>query len=143
MDKIYIEKSDSQGRILEFLLSVECEFTPVLSERINVADYAKKMAARANNIFLVMGKCDVGHAAYYSNDLQKETAFLTSICVKQEFRRSGLAAILLEEVFHGAIRDGMQQLALEVDVGNRAAVRFYSKYGFSKCESNQMVYQLT
>jgi ribosomal protein S18 acetylase RimI-like enzyme len=82
---------------------------------------------------------DVGLAAYYSNDLQRRTAFLTSICVKPEFRGSGLAEVLLENVIQGAMNNEMENLSLEVDAKNQVAVRFYSKHGFNECGNNQMV----
>ena len=139
MNKLVIEESCSEIRILDFLSSVDREFTPFLSDKVDLSEYAHKLVKRAHSVFLVMEGHDVGHAAYYSNDSQGREAFLTSICVKPEFRGSGLAEVLLENVLQGAMNDGMGKLSLEVDARNQVAVRFYSKHGFNDCGNNQMV----
>lgn len=138
MTKPIIEKSCSEFRILEFLSSVDREFVPFLSEKVNLSQYAHKLSEQARNVFLVVDGYDVGHAAYYSNDLQSRTAFLTSICVRPGFRGSGLAEVLLGRVLLGAMNDGMKKLLLEVDKRNQAAVRFYRKHGFTDCGNSQM-----
>jgi ribosomal protein S18 acetylase RimI-like enzyme len=142
MNKPGFEASRSEARIFNFLFSVDSQFTPPLSEKINVPDYARKLAVMAENIFLVMGGYDVGHAAYYSNDLQTQTAYLTSICVKKEFRGSRMAESLLEKVLLGATNDGMLKLTLEVDSRNSVAIRFYRKHSFVDCGNNQMMRDL-
>lgn len=139
MNKFIIEESCSEIRILDFLSSVDREFTPFLSEKVELSAYAYKLAKSAHSVFLVVEGHDVGHAAYYSNDLQGRTAFLTSICVKPEFRGGRFAEVLLEKVLRGAMNDGMKALSLEVDARNQAAVRFYRKHGFNECGNNLMV----
>lgn len=138
MNKPVIEKSCSETRIFDFLSCVDREFIPFLSEKVNLLQYANKLAERGNNVFVVVDGHDIGHAAYYSNNLESRMAFLTSICVKPEFRGNGVAELLLEEVLRGAWNDGMKNLSLEVDERNQAAICFYRKYGFNDWGNNQM-----
>jgi ribosomal protein S18 acetylase RimI-like enzyme len=142
MNKPSFEVSRSEARIFKFLFSVNSQFTPPLREKVNVPDYARKLAVRAENIFLVVGGYDVGHAAYYSNDLQTQTGYLTSICVKKEFRGSKMAESLLDKVLLGAKKDGMLKLILEVDSRNSIAVAFYRKHSFVDCGNSQMMRDL-
>jgi GNAT superfamily N-acetyltransferase len=139
MSNFSIEECRSEIRILEFLLSVDREFIPPLSQKVNVPDYARKLVETATSIFLTVGEVDVGHAAYYSNDFRARTAFLTSISVKSEFRGRGLARHLLDDVIQRVINDGMEHLRLEVNPKNSGAVRFYRKHGFTNSGNSQMI----
>lgn len=125
----FIEVSDS-ARLFQFFDSVDEEFSPALSERVNLAVYANKLAAEAVNIFVVEGGRDIAHAAFYCNDRRSKVAYLSSIGVLPEFHGSGVAGDLLVKVVDKCLAEEMKLLNLEVDVKNLKAVKFYEKYGF-------------
>ena len=55
---------------------------------------------------------------------------ITNIAVNPAQRRNGVGSLLLEEMIRIAVEKEMIGLTLEVRVGNEAAQKLYSKYGF-------------
>jgi len=49
-----------------------------------------------------------------------------------EFRRRGVAAVLLEELLEYSRRRAVERLLLEVRSGNLAAIALYRRYGFTE-----------
>ncbi|MEA3259790.1 MAG: GNAT family N-acetyltransferase [Pseudomonadota bacterium] len=132
-----VEGSDS-ARIFQFFEIVDKEFSPPLSERVNLTVYANKLAAEAVNLFVVEGNRDIAHAAFYCNDIKFNVAYISSIAVLPNFHGSGVAGNLLDEIFERCLSKGMALLRLEVDVENLRAVKFYEKYGFQIVSDNVM-----
>ena len=54
------------------------------------------------------------------------------ICVREDFRRQGLAGRLLEDMIKDVSAEEPANVYLEVRAGNVAAVNFYEKAGFSR-----------
>lgn len=111
-------------------------FMPPLSDRINVDDYASKIAGRAQR-FEVWVNCElVGLVAAYCNDLERRTAFITSVSVLPKWQGQGIASRLME-ICVGHVRSlGFKRIELEVEGSNAAAVTLYMKHGFTKNGSN-------
>lgn len=133
MNRWEIVQDQSESRIFGFLRNVDCDFCPPLSSRVDLAEYAKKLSLCATNLFAISRGVDVGHVAFYSNDLINKRAFLSSVSLKKEVRGSGLALYLLEEVFSRCKSDGAGSVYLKVDERNARAVEFYRKNGFKFC----------
>ncbi len=55
---------------------------------------------------------------------------ITNIAVKEECRKRGVGSALLKGLINIAEQKGMIGLTLEVRVGNAAAMKLYSNYGF-------------
>lgn len=72
----------------------------------------------------------IGCVAYYCNDNQTRTAYVSLIIVSPESRGSGLADVLLEQAICWARKNHMEALALEVRKGNKRALHFYESRGF-------------
>lgn len=131
-------ESSKKERILEFFSLIDEEFIPPLSCRVNLNDYANKLADTANNFFLVYGSADVAHVAFYCNDFRFKTAFISSIGVSPEFQGSGAAGYLLQKVIERCANERMDTLRLEVDCENVKAVNFYKSKGFRFISRNLM-----
>lgn len=59
-----------------------------------------------------------------------ESARLLSIGVLEDYRESGIATSLLEEIISRLKERGISRLSLEVRVSNRTAKSLYSNFGF-------------
>ena len=61
-----------------------------------------------------------------------DEAHITSIAVREAYRRQGMGELLLISVIERAIELKARILTLEVRVSNHAAQNLYSRYGFTK-----------
>ncbi|MFX0014524.1 MAG: ribosomal protein S18-alanine N-acetyltransferase [Promethearchaeota archaeon] len=68
--------------------------------------------------------------SHYSIFHRAKKGHTVSIAVKQEYRRKGFATHLLKESMAAMIKQGVNELFLEVRVSNTAAVNLYKSLGF-------------
>ncbi len=84
------------------------------------ADYAYYYVAEADG--KPVGVCGLRDAAGEGQ--------LTNVAVAVEYRRRGIARMLIRHMLAEAIRAGMETFALEVRVSNRPAIALYESLGF-------------
>lgn len=100
------------------------------------------LARRGERFYVVavlMGEI-VGYAgSMYAVD----EAHVTNIAVAPEFRRQGIARLLLHTLATEAIHREMNSLTLEVRVGNEAAQGLYREFGFAPAGVRQRYYENT
>lgn len=125
-----IVNDDSFERVLSFLKKVDTCFGPPLRSCVDLNAYALKLSNKGVNLYISIDGVDIGHAAFYANDVNKGFAFLSSICVVGNFRGLGLGEKLLEQVKIIAAKRGMKKLSLKVKSSNEVAIAFYVKHGF-------------
>ncbi len=65
-----------------------------------------------------------------SNNILGEV-FITNIAVKNEYRRTGVASLLLDTLIKKCKSEKAVYITLEVRKSNFAAIKLYEKYGFS------------
>lgn len=96
--------------------------------------YRKEMAEKysGKGVFIIAKTEDrpVGFCAFYANDDEHHTAFISMIAVHPDFRRHHIGILLLTETFNISKSLGMKQIKLEVVKTNNAAIAFYLKNGF-------------
>lgn len=117
-------------QIAEHLLECDVDFVPPLSERIEINDYAKKIAINATRFEAWSGEKLVGLLAVYCNDKLQRIAFITSVSVQKESKGKGIASILMQRCIAHVRSTGMRQINLEVANGNLPAIGLYEKSGF-------------
>jgi ribosomal protein S18 acetylase RimI-like enzyme len=108
----------------------DADFTPPLSARLDLADYAAKLAERAVRFEAWDGERLVGLVAAYVTPGAPE-AFISNVSVVSELRGHGVAAALVADCIDRARGSGAATLRLEVATADRAAGRFYEKLGFT------------
>ena len=120
----------SEKQIAEHLSRCDESFVPPLSDRVDIADYAHKIAGMAMR-FEAWDSALVGLLAVYCNDRERGVAYVTSVSVLQEWRGRGIAASLVDHCIAHAKAEGFRRVELEVDAENANAVRLYEHQGFS------------
>src|SRR3954449_13200975 len=108
----------------------DADFTPPLSTRRDLGDYAAKLAERAARFEAWDGGRLVGLVAAYVTPGAPE-AFISNVSVVSELRGHGVAAALVADCIDRARGSGAATLRLEVATADRAAGRFYEKLGFT------------
>lgn len=120
----------SVGQITEHLLHCDADFFPPLSERVEIAEYANKIASKAMRFEAWSGGVLVGLAAAYCNDQKNRIAYITSVSVLPDWMGKGIASNLVLRCVDYAKAAQMRQICLEVASDNLPAIRLYEKSGF-------------
>jgi ribosomal-protein-alanine N-acetyltransferase len=112
------------------LTRCDADFTPPLSARLDLGEYAAKLAERAARFEAWDGDRLVGLVAAYFTPGAPEV-FISNVSVDSELRGRGVGATLVADCIERARGSGAATLTLEVATADRAAGRFYEKLGFS------------
>ena len=132
----YLSNKASEVEIAEHLSRCEADFVPPLSGRLEINDYAKKIASKAMRFEAWSDGRLVGLVAAYCNDQEKRIAYITSVSVLREWMEKGIAAFLMRQCIEYAKTSGMRQIGLEVAEGNTPAIALYEKSGFLAGKTN-------
>ena len=126
----YRRDSATADDVRAHLARCDEDFAPPLSARVDLEDYAAKLATRATRFEAWEGPELVGLvAAYVAADTPD--AFVTNVSVVRELRGQGVAASLVGDCAGYARAAGATALKLEVATADKAAGRFYEKLGFA------------
>lgn len=120
----------SEAEIAEHLGLCDADFVPSMSERVDINDYAKKIVSKSTRFEAWVDDKLVGLVAVYCNDMEKRTAFITSVSVLREATGKGIAESLMKRCIERKKALGMRQVSLEVASDNMPAIRLYEKCGF-------------
>jgi ribosomal protein S18 acetylase RimI-like enzyme len=126
----------SAVQIIDHLLCCDADFVPPLSGRVEIRDYAKKIASNATRFEAWSGDIPVGLVAAYCNDQENRIAYITSVSVLKEWTRKGIAAGLVGQCVEHAMVSGMRQISLTVAAANTPAIKLYEKSGFIVSKAN-------
>jgi ribosomal protein S18 acetylase RimI-like enzyme len=132
----YLSNKASEKEIAEHLSRCDGNFAPPLSGRVEINDYAKKIASKATRFEAWLGGTLVGLVAAYCNDHEKNIAYITSVSVLREWMGNGISVRLMNQCIEHAKVSGMRQISLEVAKDNAIAIRLYEKNGFVAGKEN-------
>lgn len=106
-------------------------FSTPVQERTGFSEYFQKIDNLA--CFLVAKRENEisGFSAFYMNDQEHKTAFVSLIAVAPHMQGQNIGALLLDESEKLARGNGMRRMALKVHVENLKAIRFYKKQGYT------------
>lgn len=128
----------SAVQITDHLLCCDADFVPPLSGRVEIRDYAEKIASKATRFEAWSGGIPVGLVAAYCNDQENRIAYITSVSVLKEWTRKGIAAGLVGQCVEHAKVLGMRQISLAVASGNTPAIKLYENSGFVANKTNAL-----
>ncbi|WP_147114924.1 GNAT family N-acetyltransferase [Tateyamaria sp. syn59] len=118
------------AEVAALLIACDQDFSPPLSERQDIADYATRICDRAERFeYWALGAL-AGLVAIYCVTPPGRPAFITNVSVLAEYRSRGIAATLLKASITHAKSCGFDRIALEVDAHAHAARRLYAMHGF-------------
>lgn len=81
-----------------------------------------------------------GYVAFYCNNLETKTAFISIIVVKKEYQGCGIGSQLYSSVIQTLRDKSFTHLNLEVAKLNTSAINFYEDKGFIKIEERDTSY---
>lgn len=130
MFDLNIKKISDFNEVLKAIYAISDSHTPPLIEKIkNVEEYANKLSQNAE-VYVYETKAINALIAFYNNDMENKTSYITQITVNKNFQGEGLGKRLLELCFQKSIQEGMEKVRLEVYKKNIKAIRLYQKNGF-------------
>ena len=129
----------SAPEIAEHLRACDDEFVPPLSGRVEINDYAIKIANSATRFEAWADGELIGLVAAYCNNEEDRVAYITSVSVRTKWTGSGIAARLLEQCILYLKSVRFDHIELEVNGANARAIRLYAKMGFVRFEAQSKV----
>jgi ribosomal protein S18 acetylase RimI-like enzyme len=128
---VFKTKTATEKQICSHLEECSDSFIPPLTERVNIAEYAKKIFAKAVTFEAWSDPLLAGMIAVYFND-SNHSAFITNVSVMKQFMKLGIASELLKTCIKYVRQRKCTQITLEVNNRNNSAINFYEKAGFIK-----------
>jgi ribosomal protein S18 acetylase RimI-like enzyme len=123
-------KTASVDHLLAHLNSCNLNFTPSLSEKVDLVGYADKIYEKSVTFEAWFNETLVGLIAAYFNNLGDLTGFITNVSVIHEYNGKGIASELLNRTIDYAVKNGFKYICLEVNNKNIQAIKLYQKFNF-------------
>lgn len=132
----YLSNVASPDELTEFLMRCDADFVPPLSGRVEILNYAQKVAINAIRFEAWSAGRLVGLVAAYCNDHHRQTAYITTVSVTRAWNGKGIAAKLMNQCVAYAKASQIQHISLEVASDNTPAIRLYKRCGFVAAKKN-------
>lgn len=112
-----------------FFLETDNLIIPNLSTRVNLMDYAKKLAERATNFEARHNGRLIGLKSVYFNKYP-EFSFSTYSCVKKEYQGEDMVGIKLDSMQSKYLREnGSAGVRFAIRKSNKALLKYLLRYG--------------
>ena len=119
------QNNEAKKRLLHLLKLLDSTYIPPISTILDLETYCNKLHELAIILVAHYNGIDIGFIAFYANDLEHKSAFISSIGIKPEFRGSHIGNILIDQVVEIATENNMSKIELEVNTQNIRAQNFY------------------
>jgi ribosomal protein S18 acetylase RimI-like enzyme len=130
-DVVYKLDSARDNELTAHLWDCDSAFIPQLSKRVDIGEYASKIARSATRFEAWSGDSLVGLVAVYCNDSTLKYAFISSVSVLPGWRGRGIAIYLLRWAIEHVRERGFERVRLEVAPENARARHLYERLRFS------------
>ena len=128
--ELTLNKSDAAA-VESHLRECDERFSPCLSARVDLADYARKLASLADRWEAWDEGRLVGLVAAYLSNQETQQGFVSSVSVCFDAEGRGVATELMRRCVQLAREKGCGSLGLEVGEGDQRTKTFYLKHGFT------------
>jgi ribosomal protein S18 acetylase RimI-like enzyme len=122
-------------QIYEHLTLCDKSFIPILSERVSIDKYSKKIFDYAIRFEAFSGTKLIGLIAAYKHSSLCEL-FITNVSIDIDYVRKNVATDLLVKLIDFSLKNNFKVVRLEVNINNRNAISFYKKHNFIHVETN-------
>lgn len=139
----YTKNESNYEKILSHLKLCNSNFTPKLSERLNLEVYSKKIEENSVK-FEAWNEMNqlIGLVACYFNNDQVDFGFITNVSVIKNYQGNGIANVLIQNCISYTKVGNKLSLQLEVIETNVSAIRLYEKNGFVKKIKNDQIIKM-
>lgn len=143
MVKYIIDKENiSTGRLTEFVKSVDKDFHPPLSGRVDIEEWVKKIYEKGTMVIAEMNKTYIGCILFYANDEVNRKGYIAYLAVDPLYRGLGVAKTMLDNCMVVSKEKGM--ISMNVYTNSSSALKLYMGKGFNvECEKYVEEYNVT
>ena len=127
---IYDQDCASVDDIISHLVDCDSLFTPPLSSRVNITEYAEKIHLNAISHECWFGSTLIALIAFYQNLQDTGLAYITSVSVCTAHQGKGIAESLLKEALTNMSDKNLKRVTLEVSEDSHKPISLYKKLGF-------------
>lgn len=127
---VYRIETATNGEIRDHLLKCNDDFLPLLSERVNIDEYAKKIFEKSVTFEAWSDNFLVGLVAAYFNDDEHKVGFISDVSLVKDYVGMGIASELTNQCIKYAKQHDFKEIKLEVYKDNNSAIHLYKKFGF-------------
>jgi len=120
--------------ISNFINLMDEHFSPPISMRVDIPDYASKLSKKARLFSFKIDEQLSALIAFYCNDMVTKNAYISYLAVSPVCTGRGIAAKLLEACIEKCIEENMQAIYVETWFENTTVINLYEKYGFARVE---------
>jgi ribosomal protein S18 acetylase RimI-like enzyme len=139
----FVVNRASAEELADHFVRCDTRFIPRLSARVDIPDYAQKIATKAMRFEAWSGTALVGMVAAYCNDRDTLCAYITSVSVLEEWAGQGIALRLLNQCIAHARTIGLRQIGLQVGTDNVRARGLYARAGFMTGNTHEQLIEMT
>ena len=119
---------DSKNKVYEYLVSVNDDFTPRITTKTALKDYADKILKLANVYVSYEDNLIQGLIVFYTNNLETKESYGAFMSVAERYRGKGISRKLMDKFIEKSKEDGMS--AATCHSNSPAAINLFRKYGF-------------
>ncbi len=131
-DVLYYTKKATVVDILSNLKACDTGFISPLSERVNLEEYSSKLFKNSITFEAWYNNRMIGMVAAYFNNIIDSTAYITNVCVEDNFRGNNIASDLMRKCINYAKENDFKNILLEVNEKSIAAINLYTKFNFKQ-----------
>ena len=122
--------SSSAEQIRDHLVRCDPAFSPPLSSRVDIGEYARKLRDKSCTFEAWAGESLVGLVAMYI-DQQAGSAYISNVSVEPRHGGSGIGSRLLANAIDFARGRQVVQISLQVSRQAAPALALYASHGFN------------
>jgi RimJ/RimL family protein N-acetyltransferase len=127
----YLLNKACEAEIVGHIWRCNADFVPPLSTRVDIGNYAHKLATNATRFEAWWDGTLVGLVGAYCNDPITHIAYITHVSLLNAWTGKGIAGRLMNLCIAHAKDADMRQINLEVAQANTPAIHLYKKNGFT------------
>jgi ribosomal protein S18 acetylase RimI-like enzyme len=128
------EQTATSQEVIEHLWQCNENHSPVLSEKVDLSSYSRKIREKAITFEAWSGNVLIGLVAAYLDDV--DGGYITNVSVVNAYMGKGVANQLMKMCIAHADQKGFDKLTLEVSIGNSKAIQLYKKFHFVQYQTN-------
>lgn len=125
MEISYSENKSTYSEVYAHLQAMDKDFAIPLSKRVDVKEYARKLAENAERIEAWHDNTLIGLVAYYNN-FENKIFYVSNVSVMLKYSNQGIASSLLK-ILKVKIQDNKYSIRLEC---YKSQLQFYINSGF-------------
>ena len=115
-----------------FLESVNTDFPIPLSQKISLREYAEKIIEFGEIVVALEKNTLKGLAIGYTENLKGNSAYISVVGVKKEFRGSGIGKKVVQKFIEICRQKKIKSVNLYTHKSNKAAIKMYKALGFKE-----------